>query len=572
MPEHYIREKPRKLSTTALLQLIDPTGIDGFYPTPDDLVHEMVVGLDWYSISSVLEPSAGKGDLVDSLLKWRSIATSRHDDYCGFHVDCIEINPDLRAILRGKNYRVIHDDFMTFRSAKRYDLIIMNPDFRVADKHLLKALDMQAHGGMVICLLNAATLKNPCTRMRQQLVERLNELDAEVTYFDNAFTDAERPTSVSVAMVKVVVPHAKAERSDIFERMKKAVEAEEYAPEDVHDLAPAEFMERFVRMFDVEVAAGVELIRQYNAMRPHILSSIPDSQSENQRWGDNNPILMLCTPGQSTTSYSGVSINKYLQETRRKYWNALFSKKEFIGKLTSDLAEKYRSMVDELSNYDFTMFNIKRILTEMNSEIYRGVEDAIMKIFDKLSNKHSWRDSDDNTNIHYYNGWAHNKAHKINKKVIIPSYGVFPDWAWARDTFKVYEAYEKLADIEKCFNYLDGCTTKEVDLYAVLERANAEGRTKKIHCKFFDVTFYRKGTTHITFTNQALLDKFNIYCSQKRNWLPPSYGKVRYDDMDQESRDVIDSFQGREAYEEVMRNREYYLVSSQNKLSLPEAV
>lgn len=277
MPEHYNREKSRKLSASALLQLIDPTGIDGFYPTPDDLVHEMVVGLDWCSITSVLEPSAGKGDLVDSLLKWRSIATCRHDDYCGFHVDCIEINPDLRAVLRGKNYRVIHDDFMTFRSAKRYDLIIMNPDFRVADKHLLKALDMQAHGGMVICLLNAATLKNPCTRMRQQLVDRLNALDAEVTYYDNAFTDAERPTSVSVAMVKVVVPQAKAERSDIFERMKKAVEAEEYAPEDIHDLAPAEFMERFVRMFDVEVAAGVELIRQYNAMWPHMLSSIPDS-------------------------------------------------------------------------------------------------------------------------------------------------------------------------------------------------------------------------------------------------------------------------------------------------------
>ena len=34
-------------------------------------------------------------------------------------------------------------------------------------------------------------------------------------------------------------------------------------------------------------------------------------------------------------------------------------------------------------------------------------------------------------------------------------------------------------------------------------------------------------------------------------WLPPTYGKVRYDDMDEESRRVVDEFQGREKYDEV---------------------
>ena len=121
-------------------------------------------------------------------------------------------------------------------------------------------------------------------------------------------------------------------------------------------------------------------------------------------------------------------------------------------------------------------------------------------------------------------------------------------------------------------NFLDGHTTAEIDLYSVLNAANTVGQTKNIHCKFFDVTFYKKGTTHIKFTNQRLLDKLNIYCSQKKGWLPPFYGKRRYEDMGAEEKAVVDDFQGKESYEEVMRNPAYYLPDSASLLSLPCAV
>lgn len=53
----------------------------------------------------------------------------------------------------------------------------------------------------------------------------------------------------------------------------------------------------------------------------------------------------------------------------------------------------------------------------------------------------------------------------------------------------------------------------------------------------------------------------NIFAAQQRGWLPPSYGKTSYKDMDDESRAVIDSFQGEEAYGEVMRQPDKYLLN-----------
>ena len=40
-----------------------------------------------------------------------------------------------------------------------------------------------------------------------------------------------------------------------------------------------------------------------------------------------------------------------------------------MGKLTSELRQKYYDMVGKLVNYDFTLFNIQQISLEMNAEL-----------------------------------------------------------------------------------------------------------------------------------------------------------------------------------------------------------
>ena len=40
-----------------------------FYPTPQNLIDKMLCGLDFSMIKSILEPSAGKGNIVEALKK-----------------------------------------------------------------------------------------------------------------------------------------------------------------------------------------------------------------------------------------------------------------------------------------------------------------------------------------------------------------------------------------------------------------------------------------------------------------------------------------------------------------------
>ena len=140
-------------------------------------------------------------------------------------------------------------------------------------------------------------------------------------------------------------------------------------------------------------------------------------------------------------------------------------------------------------------------------------------------------------------------------------------------------AYSTISDIEKVFEYLDGNMSAHVDLRGVLEQAQATGKTKNIYCKFFSVTLYKKGTMHIKFHNQALVDRFNIYCCGKKNWLPPNYGRAAYADMSKEAQEVVDGFNGNgtegsgaTAYGEVMKRQGYFLSEPGGQmLALPGA-
>ena len=594
----------------------------GFYPTPPAVIDKLLEGIDWYKIENILEPSAGKGNIVDGVAAAYEALGYRRDEQ--LPVDCIEIDPYLRSILQyeyggqheeemrkrirdledsrkynqqthryefstptdayehkelkaehGKRKavmcRIVHDNFLTFNSRKRYGLIVMNPPFSNGDAHLLHAIEIQSrHGGRIRCVLNSETILNPYTNRRKVLCEKLIALGADVSYIDSAFSDGERKTDVRVAIIKIDIPTPETGESEIYERLKAATEVEEIQTDDVTDLAVADMLSEIVTRFRVEVDAGLALIREYRAMQPYLLRSLDKKDTYNK------PILALRIDGDS--EYTELNVNRYLRLTRRKYWEALFTNKEFTGQLTSNLREKYQGMVDKMQNYDFTVFNIKQIMVEMNAEMLKGIQETILALFDKLTEQHSWY-PECAKNIHYYNGWKTNKAHKINSKVILPTYGMFSNYSWSKEPFNLYEAERTISDIEKVFEYLDGNMSAHVSLHGVLQAAHDSGQTKNIQCKFFSVTLYKKGTMHIKFRDQRLVDRFNIYCCGKRGWLPPNYGRTAYADMSKESQDVVDGFNGNgttgsgaTAYAEIVKRNEYFLAEPGGQvLALPGA-
>lgn len=113
---------------------------------------------------------------------------------------------------------------------------------------------------------------------------------------------------------------------------------------------------------------------------------------------------------------------------------------------------------------------------------------------------------------------------------------------------------------------MNGSVSNEKALQDRLQAAENANQTKKIPLQYFTVTFYKKGTCHIEFTNLELLKKLNIYGSQKKGWLPPSYGKKIYEEMSKEEQEVIDVFEGKNSYKKVMERSSYYLVEKQNLL------
>jgi predicted RNA methylase len=560
-----------------VLQYVENEQTSEFYPTPEHLARKMLNDIDWHYISTVLEPSAGKGDILTAI----AIAST---EYCGrrcegsdIDVDCIEIDPNLRQILKynfseekmkqydhfdkerrkffKKGIHIVHDDFLAYNPYKHYDLIVMNPPFSNGDRHLLKALDIQKNGGSIICLLNAETLRNPYTETRRELKRKLYEYSAQIDYIENAFSTAERRTGVEVALIKVCIPQ-KEEESDIYERMRAAEEIRDFDNPQVTDLEVTDFIKAAVCRFNVEVKSGLELIRQYRALVPYMLNSL----DENEKY--KKPILRLTDS--TDRGYDSVNPNEYLKHVRMKYWNALLANPKFTGKLTSKLQSEYRERVDKLSNYDFTEFNIYTLSAEMNSQVKKGIEDEIIAMFDRLTEEHSWY-PETQKNRHYFDGWATNKAHKIGKKVIIPCYGVYDEYGGRP---RVYNVKNVLTDIERILNFLDGHMTAEVDYLETMNRYFDKGETKNIPLKYFNATFYKKGTIHLVFNCPELIERFNIYAAQNKAWLPPCYGKKKYKDMTDSEKAVVDSFQGEQAYNDVMAKAWYYLAPVTNGKTL----
>ena len=518
------------------------TGSEDYYPTPETLLNEITAGLNWREIHYVLEPSAGKGNIAEYVQRTQS-------KWVEFDIDCIEIEPELQAILKDKGFRVVHDDFLTLHTYKHYDLIIMNPPFSQGARHLLKAIEVQSiTGGGIICILNAETIRNAYTHERQDLAQKLEHYGAEIKYYEEAFSVAENPSDVEVAVVKLIVPEPERETT-IFESLREKDYEEFERKQENSELAESDIVKAFVAQYNRELEWGLRLYDELLELNSKAL--------------DNKSLLRLKV-GEYSSGSEDFSVNAYVKAIRRKYWEKFFKHPKITGRLTSNLYTQYSSRIEKFSDYDFSFWNIKTVQQEISLNLVKGIEECIIALFDELSVKHSW-DDDLPGNIHYYNGWKSNLSWKINKRVIIPLQ--IYDNKFLSSVNQMLVA-TKLSDIEKALNYLDNGETAEVDLSECLNTAANAGITRNIPLKYFTVTFYKKGTCHITFTNERLLKKFNIFGSQHKGWLPKGYARRRYEEFDAEEQAVIDSFEGRASYNDSLIDSQYYLFEAGQTLPM----
>lgn len=505
-----------------------------FYPTPADLAVKMISKVkNKEDINEILDPEAGRGDLLDA---WHG----RHHRYNGSNKSgtyAIEIERDLRSILRGKNYTVLDNDFLAFSAPDKFDLILMNPPFADGDKHLHKAIDIM-YCGQIVCLLNAETLRNPCTMARRQLSERLTNLDAEVEYLQGAFEEADRKTGVEVALIYINIERKIEE--DLFADCKDTAVECQAEISDKHEVTTGKRIEDMVAEFNEVLTLTTETIlayyKNYNKVGKYIGLN-KDAEKYSYR------------TAKDLTSKVKATVNDTVRAIRKDYWRRSLDLREVKQRMTKKRLSEFEELIKDRANLDFTASNIRGFLLNLIAGYDDTLTQAVLEVFDRFTVKHCWDEGGVfGENVHYFNGWKTNKAFKVGKKVIIPCHGgyngcgPFINWAnnkqWQLDS----SVERELIDIDVVMNYFDGCPDY-TSISDAMKQAFSQGQSRNIRSTYFTITAYKKGTLHLTFNDENICRRFNVAACRGKGWLPMNYGERPYSEMNSEERSTVDTFE-----------------------------
>lgn len=497
-----------------------------YYPTPAELGNKLAKLINKPQ-PPILEPSAGTGDLIQAFIAARKFNRWEHH-YSEKDFHCVELNADRAATLKGNEFIVVWDDFLTFNPLMPYRTIIMNPPFHDGAKHLQKALHILADGGEIACILNAETIRNPCTNERKALIR---QLEAAENYHVEFVQSAFDTTDVEIALIYVKKAEAVGHCAT-FDNFKKSVIAEREAQPQM--LMRTGEINALIDCYRAEVKAALHLYDEIFSIKLNSHSKVKGG-------------LILCYElDHLLTSDACRDFPTRLSITTA---SAFTFQSTHLHSATRQHARLIHAPYG--ANNTQLIYHGNRTV----SRSFLSIDAAIMKVWNNFTHRFS---TDNTANIHYYSGWRTNKAFKCNKKVIIPLYA----FDYIGERIDLYKVRDELADIEKAMCYLDCGRTEASEMAEQLMAAREQDITRGIDTKFFIVDVYKKGTCHLTFKDADLLKKFNLYCGRKLHWLPDDYGRKPYESLSKEERIVADSFEGRDSYTETYRNQQFYLPSN----------
>lgn len=169
--------------------------IPGFFPTPLPLVDQMLEEATILDHHTVLEPSAGRGDIADRIREKHRYA----------RLTCVELNLTLASILQEKGHTVIQGDFLQHEG--EYNRIVMNPPFEKGQdmQHIQYAYSLLSRFGILVAICSEGPFSRQ-DRASQQFRTWLEEVHATVTPLpEGSFSGPEafRQTGVRTRMVVI---------------------------------------------------------------------------------------------------------------------------------------------------------------------------------------------------------------------------------------------------------------------------------------------------------------------------------------------------------------------------------
>lgn len=185
------------------MKLVTPEKDLEFYPTTKKLaelmLNETISHFSEENIEnhnlSILEPSAGMGMLAKEFYKISN------------NVDVCEIDTNLSKYLFENGYQVVGKDFLEFSPKNTYDVIVMNPPYSVAEKHILKAIEVletNPNGGVLVTQASQNLMK--VWDETKNLLNKLSTMDYTVKQLGQAYSNSEyRKTNIPVILLTIKI-------------------------------------------------------------------------------------------------------------------------------------------------------------------------------------------------------------------------------------------------------------------------------------------------------------------------------------------------------------------------------
>lgn len=443
-----------------------------FYPTPKNVINQM--GIDCVN-KIVLEPSAGKGDIVDYLISNRVK-----------EVLTCEKNKDLAEIIKNKSVFLKYDFFdVTPSMVSHIDVIVMNPPFSNANKHIVHAYQIAPEGCEIIALCNYETVSG-----QQNRYSELSKLISNYGVSENlgdCFLKAERKTGVEVGLVKLYKPVVSENASfDGF-----FMDEEEECQFSENGIVPFNEVRAMVQRY----VGSMKCYDRLEAVKQELIYTT-------KAIGITDYSLSI---GHDNTISTKEQFSKKLQKIS---WDHIFNKLNMAKYVTSGVMKDINLFVEKQSNIPFTEKNIYRmfeiIIGTQDQTFAKSLEECIDS-FTKYTHE----------NRYGVEGWKTNIGYMLNKKFIVNNI-VKDHWY---NNGKLELSYGQTRDrIEDLTKVLCRLTGENYDTLKKIRTLFEEGVDRGVwyDYNFFKIKCFKKGTMHLVF-------------KEKKHWytLNKAYGELK---------------------------------------------
>lgn len=463
-----------------------------FYPTPENVIEQMLQGHD-VAGKIILEPSAGSGNIVGYLQK--SMAKE---------VIACEINDKLRSIVESM-CKVIGEDFLqvTKKEVSHVDMIVMNPPFSDARRHILHAFEIAPGGCEIISLCNSSDLSGGWSKTKDQ--ERVQELVENYGYdefFGDCFSTAERKTNVSVSCIHLFKPKTGDEEFEDY--LFSTVEEEDYGKEEglIEYNLVRDVVNRYceaVKRFDSVMEASNEINEMTSMFRGEYGYGITFGAFDNRHNGTRS-----------------VTRQYFKNELQKQAWRYIINKMNLGRFATSKVYEQINAFVERQSHVPFTMKNVYQMIYMIIATQGNRMETALVEAFEHICSFSA-------ENSTAGEKWKTNANYMVNKKFIVPYVFEYERYGYKEPYLHTgissYGA-DKLNDVCKALEYISG-KSELYNMFDYIRYNRLDWGVWHTYGGFFRFKGFKKGTMHVEFLDEELWMLFNRRVAEIKGWQLP---------------------------------------------------